>query len=155
MTYRSFLILLAVAGSAQAAIPGAGSPDIVPDAGPHAVGLRVVQQYDYSRTLEAPVDAFGKSGSAAPARPIQTLVWYPAKRTNAAPMQVADYYQASLSETDFAFPGAEAAKQRASWMASPRKAQFSASTMAVRDAAPADGRYPVVIYAPSYNSFAH
>jgi dienelactone hydrolase len=155
MTYRSFLILLAVAGSAQAAIPGAGSPDIVPDAGPHAVGLRVVQQYDYSRTLEAPVDAFGKSGSAAPARPIQTLVWYPAKRTNAAPMQVADYYQASLSETDFSFPAAEAAKQRAGWMASPRKAQFSASTMAVRDAAPADGRYPVVIYAPSFGSFAH
>jgi dienelactone hydrolase len=155
MTYRSFLILLAVAGSAQAAIPGTGSPDIIPDAGPHAVGLRIVQQYDYSRTLEAPVDAFGKTGSVAPARPIQTLVWYPAKRGNAAPMQVADYHQASLSETDFAFPAAEAAKQRAGWMASPRKAQFSASTMAVRDAAPADGRYPVVIYAPSYGSFAH
>lgn len=155
MVVRSFLILLAIAGTAQAAVATPGSTDVVPEAGPHAVGLRIVQQYDYSRVLEAPVDAFGKAGSTAPGRPIQTLVWYPAKRTSAAPMLVADYHQASLSDVDFSLPSAEAAKQRAAWMAGPRSAQYGAATRAVRDAAAAEGRFPVVIYAPSFATFAH
>jgi len=155
MNFRPFLILLVFAGNLQAAPQTANPSDIIPETGPHAVGLRIVQQYDYSRVLEAPVDAFGKAGNAGPGRPIQTLVWYPAKRTNAAPMQVADYHQASLSDVDFTLSGAEAAKQRAGWMAGPRKAQYGAATLAVRDAAPADGKYPVVIYAPSFANFAH
>lgn len=140
----------------SAAAPGvaAASPALIPEAGPHAVGLRVVQQYDYSRDLEAQVDAFGKAGSVGPARPIQTLVWYPANRSSVAPMVVADYRHVALADVDFAFPGAEAAKQRASWMASPQKAQYGASTLAVRDAAPAGGKYPVLIYAPSFASSA-
>ncbi|MDL2355135.1 MAG: dienelactone hydrolase [Pseudomonadota bacterium] len=155
MILRSFLILLAVAGSVQAASPTTDSPAIIPEAGPHAVGLRIVQQYDYSRELEPPVDAFGKAGSAAPARPIQTLVWYPAKRTSTAPMLVADYRQASLSDIDFALSGAETEKQRAAWMAGSQKAHYGASTLAVRGAPPADGSFPVVIYAPSFASTAH
>jgi dienelactone hydrolase len=155
MMLRPFLILLVVAANVQAAPQTASSPDIIPEAGPHAVGLRIVQQYDYSRVLEAPVDAFGKAGNTGPGRPIQTLVWYPARRTGAAPMQVADYHQASLADVDFALSGAEAAKQRAAWMAGPKKAQYGAATLAVRDGAPADGRFPVVIYAPSFGSFAH
>ncbi len=155
MRLRSFLIVLVIAGSAQAAAPMAGSLEMMPAPGPHAVGFKVVQQYDYSRVLEAPVDAFGKTGNAGPGRPIQTLVWYPAKRTGAVSMQVADYHQTSLSDVDFSVSGAEVAKQRAGWMASPRKAQFGAGTLAVRDAAPVDGKYPVVIYAPSFASFAH
>lgn len=155
MIYRSFLVLLAAAGTVQAAEPQATTPGLIPEAGLHAVGLRVVQQYDYSRVLEADVDAFGKAANVGPGRPIQTLVWYPAKRTGAAPMQVADYHQTSLSDVDFAFPQAEVAKQRAGWLVSPMKAQFGAFTLAVRDAAPAEGRYPVVIYAPSFATFAH
>jgi dienelactone hydrolase len=154
MRIRSFLILLAVAGSVQAAATTA-PPAIIPAAGPHAVGLRVNQQYDYSRVLEAQVDGFGKEVRAETARPMQILVWYPAKHTNGAPMQVADYRQASLSDVDFAFAGAEAAKQRAGWMAGPLRAQYGASTLAVRGAPAVDGKFPVVIYAPSFASFAH
>lgn len=156
MRIYSILILLAAAGSVQAAgNPATDKSAILPAAGPHAVGLRIVQQYDYSRVLEAQVDAFGKVVSTESARPIQTLVWYPAKRSNAAPMQVADYRQASLSDVDFTMASAEAAKQRAAWMAGPQKAQYAATTLAVRDATPADGRYPVVIYASSFASPAH
>jgi dienelactone hydrolase len=155
MRIHSFLILVAVASNVQAAVPMASSLGLIPEAGPHAVGLRIVQQYDYSRVLEAQVDAFGKAGSVGPARPIQTLVWYPAKRTSAVPMLVADYRQASLTDVDFSFPSAEAAKQRAGWMEGLQKAQYGAPTLAVRDAAPASGSYPVVIYAPSFASFAH
>jgi len=156
MTVRLFrvahplLLLVAFAGNAHAALPAAASAAIIPEAGPHAVGLRIVQQYDYSRVLEAPVDAFGKEAKAGPGRPIQTFVWYPARRSGAAPMLVADYRQASLADVDFDLPGAEAAKQRAAWMAGPMKAQYGAFTLAVRGAAPADGRFPVVIYAPSF-----
>jgi dienelactone hydrolase len=155
MRIHSFLILVAVASNVQAALPMASSPGLIPEAGPHAVGLRIVQQYDYSRVLDAQFDAFGKAGSVGPARPIQTLVWYPAKRTSAAPMLVADYRQASLTDVDFSFPSAEAAKQRAGWMEGQQKAQYGAPTLAVRDAAPASGSYPVVIYAPSFASFAN
>jgi dienelactone hydrolase len=128
---------------------------MIPEAGPHAVGLRIVQQYDYSRVLDAQTDAFGKAGSVGPARPIQTLVWYPAKRSSAAHMQVADYRQASLSDVDFSLSSAEAAKQRENWMAGPLKAQYGAPTLAVRGAPPVDGSFPVVIYAPSFASTAH
>ena len=147
-------IAILLYGTASLAVAAAASPALIPEPGPHAVGLRVVQQYDYSRVLETPVDVFGNVGSVGPGRPIQTLVWYPARRTSAAPMLVADYRHAALSATDFAFPSAEAAKQRALWLASPEKAQYSAATLAVRDAAPAAGSYPVVIYAPSFASNA-
>lgn len=154
MHIRSFLMLVLCAGSSLAAAGMAGSPALIPAAGPHTVGLRVVQQYDYSRVLEAQVDSFGKAISAESARPMQIMIWYPAKRVNDAPMQVADYRQASLTDVNFALPSAEAAKQRAGWMAGPQKAQYGASTLAVRGAPPADGSFPVVIYAPSFASTA-
>ena len=155
MRLRPFLVLLAIAGNAHAALPPVSSPGIVPEAGPHAVGLRIVQQYDYSRVLDPQVDAFGKAGKVGPGRPIQTLVWYPAKRTGAAPMRVADYRQASLADVDFASPKAEGETQRAAWLAGPQKAHYGAATLAIRDAPNADGRFPVVIYAPSFASSAY
>lgn len=146
----TLLILILSASS----LAHAATPSLTPDAGPHGVGLRVVQQYDYSRALEPTVDAFGKAQPAAPGRPIQTLVWYPAKRTAAAPMTVADYRQASLADVNFSLPAAAAAQQRASWLAGPQKAQYGAQTLAVRDAPAASGSYPVLIYAPSFASRA-
>ena len=148
MIRRSLLVLLII--TSQAASAATGPADMTPEFGQHAVGLRIVQQYDYSRQLEAPVDAFGKAGAVGPGRPIQTLVWYPAKATRAAPMMVADYLQADLADVDFSLPAQDAAKQRGAWLAGPRKAQYGAVTLAVRDAAPVAGRFPVVIYAPSF-----
>lgn len=46
--------------------------------GPYAVGLRVIEQYDYSRTYRAPTDDLGKPYRGERARPLQTLIWYPA-----------------------------------------------------------------------------
>ncbi|MES2323299.1 MAG: dienelactone hydrolase family protein [Pseudomonadota bacterium] len=149
------LILSCAASLATAATPPSTSAALTPEPGPHAVGLRIVQQYDYSRVMEAQVDAFGNTVSAGSARPMQILVWYPAKRTTGALMKVADYRQAGLADVDFDFAVAETAKQRARWMAGPQKTQYGASTLAVRDAAPAGGTFPVVIYAPSFASFAH
>lgn len=49
--------------------------------GPHAVRLKVVAQYDYSRTYHSAVDELGKPYTGERARPMQTLVWYPAEKT--------------------------------------------------------------------------
>ena len=159
MILRPVLIVLSIAvsasASASAGVPVPASPNLIPEAGPHAVGLRVIQQYDYSRLLEPQVDAFGKAGTAAPGRPIQMLVWYPARRSGGAPMLAADYQQTSLNDVDFTAPAAEATRQRAGWLAGPQKALYGAQMLAVRDAAAAAGRFPVVIYAPSFAAQAH
>lgn len=150
---KKLLVLILCGASALNA--AAAPPSLIPEAGPHAVGLRSVQQYDYSRVMDAQVDAFGKPLPNGRGRPILTLVWYPAKPTPAAPVRAADYRAASLSDVDFTFAGAEAARQRADWMSGPQKAQYATSTLAVSDAAPAAGSYPVVIYAPSFAAQAH
>ncbi|KFI07112.1 dienelactone hydrolase family protein [Massilia sp. BSC265] len=141
--------ILILGFSAHAHVLAAPAP-LTPDAGPHAVGLRVVQHYDYSRAMDEQADAFGKPVATPPARPIQALVWYPAGRTEAAPMRIADYSQVVLSDVDFGLPASEAAKQRTAWMTGPQKSVYETATMAVRDAAPAAGKYPVLIYAPSF-----
>lgn len=53
--------------------------------GPYAVGLRVVEQYDYSRTYRHLTDDLGKPYRGERARPFQTLVWYPAEKSSAKP----------------------------------------------------------------------
>jgi dienelactone hydrolase len=144
----AFLIL--IVSGALSLDAAAAAPSLIPDAGPHAVGLHIVQQYDYSRVMDVQVNAFGKVLPTGPGRPIQTLVWYPAKRSTAAPMLMADYGEASLSDVDFTFAKSAAAKQRAQWLAGPQKVQYASATLAVRDAAAASGSFPVVIYAPSF-----
>jgi hypothetical protein len=48
--------------------------------GPHLVGLKVVQQYDYSRIYQSKSDDLGKPYQGERARPLQTLIWYPAEK---------------------------------------------------------------------------
>jgi len=149
--------ILTIVFSAAASLATAASftSTLIPEAGPNAVGLRVVQQYDYSRMMEVQVDVFGKAVNASPARPIQILIWYPAKASAGQRAQVVDYQQASLTDTDYGVSIADATEQRAGWLAGPQKIQFSASTLATRDAAPSAGTFPVVIYAPSFAASAH
>ena len=58
--------------------------------GPYAVGFRLVEQYDYSRTFVDVVDELGKPFQGERARPIQTLIWYPAQN-DTQHMTVGDY----------------------------------------------------------------
>jgi len=50
--------------------------------GQYGVGLRVVEQYDHSRTFQLEGGSSDKSASVGSPRPLQTLVWYPAPRSN-------------------------------------------------------------------------
>ena len=148
------LVLLFASGLAQAA-----APFTFPNPpGPFTVGFRVVNQYDHARAYKGDFDAVtGKAVEGERARPIQTVVWYPAAAAG-KPMVFGDYLALIGSEVDFT---RSEAQQRAlaneliqanylgeSGPAQGREA-LSGPMRARRDAAPLGGKYPVVIYAPS------
>ena len=117
-------------------------------AGPHSVGLKLVEQYDSSRIYRSATDELGKSYTGERARPIQTLIWYPATKTQAKPMTFGDYIGLQATETSFGHPRPEEIKEARANMAPSLAAQL----WAVRDAPLEAGRFPVVIYAPSFSA---
>ncbi|OGF59673.1 MAG: hypothetical protein A2Y62_08135 [Candidatus Fischerbacteria bacterium RBG_13_37_8] len=129
------------------------------EAGPYAVGFTIRRFHDKSRKF-----AWGNEIEAV--RPIQVLVWYPAMRdSNAKPLNVRDYIYSSATEIDFEAPGA---KQREQALQVVRgiitsegvePALFDKSilrtTLAVRDAVPFDGKYPLILYSPGMGASAY
>ncbi len=118
-------------------------------AGPYTVGLKVVHQYDYSRTWHTPVDELGQPFTGERARPLQTLIWYPADKSDGATMTMRDYALLRVTETDFDAKPAPGGPLPAD---EGRKAAFDDHLWAYRDAPLKPGRFPVVIYAPSYSN---
>lgn len=118
--------------------------------GPHAVGLKVVEQYDLSRTYRKQTDDLGKPYIGERARPLQTLIWYPADRSSARPMTYGDYARLYATETRFGTtPPAEFDERIKAISLTP-----AAPLWAVRDAKEMSGHFPIVIYAPSFGSIA-
>jgi dienelactone hydrolase len=122
-----------------------------PKPGNFGVGLKVVQQYDHSRVFRGATDALGKPFTGERARPLQTLIWYPAETGAAKPMTVKDYVDLLPSETDFEHPRAWDNMQS---FADAMKPSWSSPMMSVRDAKATGGHFPVVIYAPSLNAMS-
>lgn len=116
--------------------------------GPYAVGLKVVDQYDHSRVYRPLTDSLGQPVQGERARPLQTLVWYPAEKSGAAPVTVGDYVKLVDTETRFDKPDTTTRKPWITLVG----AYLKAPMWAVRNAPLARGRYPVVIYAPSLSS---
>src|ERR1035438_7190085 len=90
----AFLVLYLGAGHGQTAQLGASDGPLfhfTEKPGPYAVGLKVVDQYDFSRTYRPKVYALGKSTLGERARPLQTLIWYPAEKSGKKPFTVGDY----------------------------------------------------------------
>ncbi len=119
--------------------------------GPHQVGLKVVEQYDYSRTYRHTTDDLGKPYQGERARPLQTLIWYPAEKTTAKPMIVGDYGNLAATETSFGKP--DMSDHNKEWLRA-IKPTLAMPLWAVRDAPPVSGRFPVVIYAPSFSAMS-
>jgi hypothetical protein len=119
--------------------------------GKYAVGLKVVDQYDFSRTYRPKIDAEGKPTVGERARPLQTLVWYPAEKSGRTPMTVGDYRELLATETSFDKPN-----QSPDWKqwVDGMEPTLGNSLWAVRDAKAVAGKFPVVIYAPSFSSMA-
>jgi dienelactone hydrolase len=119
--------------------------------GPFAVGLKVVEQYDYSRVFRDTTDELGKPVKGERARPLQTLIWYPAQKSSGKRMTVADYGDLLAAETNFDAPAISPHNKR--WIAA-MQPTLNDAMWAVRDAPLSSGRYPVVIYAPSFSAMA-
>ena len=115
--------------------------------GPYPVGLKVVDQYDHSRPYPVSLKNSSKSSMGDDARPMQTLIWYPSLRSTDKPMTVGDYTQLADTEIHFDAPDPEQNRWR-----SLLRALSGIPLWTVRDAKPAQGHYPVVIYGPSDSS---
>ncbi len=132
-----------------------------PPAGPHAVGLKVIQQYDRSRAYKPRVSLVtGKPTEGERARPLQMLVWYPAERGGKA-VTFHDYLDTVPTEEDFQRTAAEVKKitdARFDRHEPERRTHLLREALrpmlAVRDARAAAGKFPVVIYAPSFSASA-
>ncbi len=139
--------------AAQAPLWGALEP------GPHAVGFRQLLLRDASRPALA--DADGEpAGGAAHGRQMQVAIWYPASATSAPRLRFGAYLDALAQELDFSpldarrrWAGAAKLVAQAGGLggdttalraALPRLAALA--TAAVLDAAPAAGRFPVVLF---------
>ncbi|MYN29247.1 poly(ethylene terephthalate) hydrolase family protein [Duganella levis] len=132
--------------------------------GPHGVGFRLVQQYDYSRSYREKNDVVnGQPFTGERARPVQTLIWYPAASNAGTRLPYSDYIRTEATDIDFGRAKSEVdafvANQLKSAVAAigetQAKAKFAQRMWAVRDAAPLAGKYPVVVYAPGGGSAAH
>lgn len=136
--------LLALVVMASAIVPATSmaqtSFSFTEPAGPYAVGVRVLVQHDATR-------AFGTSR----ARTLQTLVWYPAEPSKRQPMTVGDYVDLTLSELPSSKTTEGTAKPAlyTKWMSRLTSSTLAESLRASRDAKQAQGKFPVVIYAPS------
>lgn len=131
--------------------------------GPHGVGFRVVQQYDYSRSYRELNDLVdGQPFTGERARPVQTLIWYPAAPSGAR-LPYSDYIRTEATDDNYGKSKAEVdafvVSQLKSFSgavgAARAQALFTQRMWAVRDAAPLAGKYPVLIYAPGGGSAAH
>jgi pimeloyl-ACP methyl ester carboxylesterase len=117
--------------------------------GPYLVGLKVVDQYDRSRTYPSSTKNSAKPSVGDHARPLQTLIWYPSVEGTGKSMTIADYTQLADAEMHFDAPSKEDNRWRSLLMTS-----SDVRLWAVRDTGLAKGRYPILIYAPSDSSVA-
>jgi hypothetical protein len=153
--WRAALLIALVAAAHAQNAPVVASGDqrfhFTEKPGPDAVGLKVVEQYDFSRAYRSLIDELGKPYQGERARPLQTLIWYPAQKSSGKPMTVGDYGDLLATETTFGRP--QLAPDWKQWLDS-MKPTLKDSMWAVRDAPLLAGKFPVVIYAPSISSMS-
>lgn len=133
-----------------------------PTPGPYAVGYRVLDVTDYSRTVAPRVDWLGNERAADNFRRVRVSLWYPAiTEDGRRPMRYSDYAEATGFEVEIEgelLTGLEGYLAHSAYAeADPEQLRrFAADeTSAFRDAAPHLGSFPVVVYAPSlgYEAF--
>src|SRR5450830_1420120 len=82
---------------------------LTPLPGPHPVALKVIAQSDASRASLPEPDVFGHSKYGERARPMQTLLWYPAAASGRH-IAYLDYLKTSWTEDDTDIPAADVAR---------------------------------------------
>jgi dienelactone hydrolase len=144
--------LAAASPSAAQSLPLWG--DLQP--GPYAVGFRVLYRLDSSRTWVPRPD----SATAEFARPLRVSMWYPAStRSSGQPMRYRDYVRFSAPDRYFArLDSTLASRDTTSWKSAFKGIEtrypelLTLPVFARRDAAPATGTFPLVLYSEGWNS---
>jgi dienelactone hydrolase len=169
--FRGILVLVVLrAGLLSGAVPADEKiwPGLNP--GPYAVGYRLKQTYDHSRTFKRKTDFFGRRAEGEISRPLQISIWYPARPVRGAvPTKVEEYFQTWVTETDFRPSPPEQIKKSMAerkklmmmeWRIPPARqaeveaklnAIFAGPAFAVKDAPPEPGTFPLIIHMPGYN----
>jgi len=131
--------------------------------GQYQVGYKVVQLYDHTRIFKREIDYFGFQYKGETARPIQISIWYPAS-TISEPKYVpfSRYIIPQATEVDFAPLTQEKIdtilsvyiKDKVSAGANEHRIQemLKSLTNAVEEAKPAEGKFPLIVYASSFSS---
>ena len=139
--------------------------------GPYQVGYTVKHEYDHSRTFQRPSDYAGNRIEGEIARPLQISVWYPAEPApDIEPIAYEEYLWADLTRTDFTPPTGEdrrhytdnlarvlameyrVERERFDSVSSQIARAFTRKARAFRDAAPAEGSFPLLIHMSGYNA---
>ena len=151
---KAFLaIALLLGANASAQTPSLWG-DLAP--GPHAVGFRLLYRLDSSRTwLPKPDSAAGEF-----ARPVRVSIWYPAQQgARGTAMRYRDYIRFTSPNRYFArLDNALEARDTTSWKSAFKGVEnrylelLNLPVLARRDAAPAAGKFPLVMYSEGWNS---
>jgi dienelactone hydrolase len=146
----SFILLCSALNGATAQPDSAFRFRFSEKPGPYGVGLKVVEQYDRSRSFQVESDPSSGPTVAEGPRPLQTLVWYPAERSSGRVMTFGDYGALIRTETSFNQPIEHGKPQ--SFVDTYMRGTTQLNAWAIRNAPMKAGRFPVVIYAPSLNA---
>lgn len=153
-----FLILIISFQTNLLAQPSPLWGDLKP--GKYAAGFKTIEKYDYSRTFRSRHGYFGEIIPGENARPIQICLWYPTQKTDDATYLVLGEYAFPYPENPDFFQIITATQQRelqrlGGMLGNNRGLMLDASNIemgAVRDAAPAEGKFPLLIYFPGLMS---
>src|SRR5215467_12549935 len=138
--------------------------------GPHAVGYRSLYRLDHTRQYDPEFVTDPTKLPVHKPRPIFIAVWYPAQKTDAKPMEYRQYLDVSsdgpllapfvkrLSRHWVAVVSEETVGKEPAYRTPAETAAFerlmATKTFAVKDAPPAEGRFPVVIHHPGLSGVA-
>ncbi len=128
--------------------------------GSYDVGFKTIEKYDYSRTFRSRYDYFGEPMPGENARPIQICLWYPTPKTVDATYMVLGEYAFPMPEDPDFFQVVTATQQRelmrlTGLFNNNRGMMLDASNVevgAIRDATPAEGKFPLIVYFPDLMS---
>ena len=131
--------------------------------GSYTVGFKVVNKYDYTRAYK-PIMNNKNEVVEVSARPMQILIWYPAKyKDNNSKAQLKEYLELDIREENFDNPSEDAKKKNikewVDYFSSIGGANFNADklikvqTTATKNAKVARGSFPLIVYgAGGYSS---
>src|SRR5512135_270497 len=106
------------------------------EAGPFGPGFRLIETVDASRSFPA------AGGTGVSPRPMRVYVWYPAARTAGGPMRLDDYVRLALA--DFRPPVLPVPLAKG-FKPAELETLRQAPVRAVRGAAPAAGKFPLLV----------